>query len=76
MRNSYAPKARHKSHYAVNAQNSVYFRLKRTLRVQSQFVFVRVCSLSFDSRCELFGKQARKKVAFTLCHSFRLQTCE
>ena len=44
-----------------NARNSAYFRRKRTLRVQSQFVSVRVCSLSFDRRCCLSWKQARKK---------------
>ena len=59
--NSDAQNARHESHYAVNAQNSAYFQLKRTLRVQSQFVYVRVCSLSFDRRCYLSWKQARKK---------------
>ena len=76
MRNNDALLARHESHYSVNAQNSVYFRLKRTLRVQVVFVSVRICSLSFDWRCDLSWKLARKKVTFILCHSFRLQTCE
>lgn len=51
------------------------FWQKRTLRVQVAFVFVRICSLSFGRQCDLSWKQARKKVTFTLCHSFRLQTC-
>ena len=61
MRNNDAQKARHESNYAENAQNSAYFQLKRTLRVQSQFVSFLICSLSFDRRCYLSWKWARKK---------------
>ena len=64
MRNNDALLARHESNYAENAQNSAYFQLKRTLRVQSQFVFVRVCSLSFDWRCGLSWKTGAKKSSF------------
>ena len=61
MRNSYAPKARHQSHYAKMRENKAYFLRKRTLRVQVVFVSVRICSLSFNRRCGLSVKQARKK---------------